>query len=118
MCGIFALINPPGCRVDVPNCRQALKLLRHRGPDASGEWLSEAEDVFLGHCRLPIIDLSERAAQPMVSESGNVLIYNGEIYNFKTIRAELESKGCRFKSASDTEVLLQALDLWGIGMSK
>jgi len=114
MCGIFALINPPECRVDVPSCRQALKLLRHRGPDASGEWLSDAEDVFLGHCRLSIIDLSERAAQPMVSQSGNVLIYNGEIYNFKGIRADLESKGCRFKSDSDTEVLLQALDLWGI----
>jgi asparagine synthase (glutamine-hydrolysing) len=113
MCGIFAMLNPPGKSLDLPACRDATRLLSHRGPDASGEWISQSNDVYLGHRRLSIIDLSDAGAQPMISETGNVLIYNGEIYNFRALRKELESRGCRFKSSCDTEVLLQALEVWG-----
>ncbi|HMK36207.1 MAG TPA: asparagine synthase (glutamine-hydrolyzing) [Desulfomonilaceae bacterium] len=113
MCGIFALINPSGRKIDLHACRCGVDLQKHRGPDGSGEWISESEEVFLGHRRLSILDLSEAGGQPMVSDAGNVLIYNGEIYNFRSLRQELESRGCRFKSTCDTEVLLHALETWG-----
>ncbi|MSO54315.1 MAG: asparagine synthase (glutamine-hydrolyzing) [Rhodospirillales bacterium] len=81
--------------------------LRLRGPDASGLWQDEHGPGGLAHTRLKIIDLSAAAAQPMVSASGRyVLVFNGEIVNFRTLRAELESQGERFRSTSDTEVLL------------
>jgi asparagine synthase (glutamine-hydrolysing) len=113
MCGIFAIMNPPERKIDLHSCRVAVDLQKHRGPDASGEWISEPREVYLGHRRLSIIDPSTAGSQPMIGNAGNVLIYNGEIYNFNSIRKELESLGCRFKSSSDTEVLLQALDTWG-----
>ena len=113
MCGIFAIMNPTGRKVDLQSCRHAVDLQKHRGPDSSGEWISVSSEVFLGHRRLSIIDPSDAGAQPMISDAGNVLIYNGEIYNFRSLRNELESRGCRFKSSCDTEVLLQALEIWG-----
>jgi asparagine synthase (glutamine-hydrolysing) len=108
------MINPPGRKVDAVACRKATDMLRHRGPDAYGEWISGSGDVFLGHRRLSIIDLSDRSQQPMVGVSGAILTYNGEIYNFRELRDELKSLGCRFSSAGDTEVLLQALETWGV----
>lgn len=114
MCGIFAILNPMGRNIDLPACRHGTRLQSHRGPDASGEWVSNGNDVFLGHRRLSIIDPSDAGNQPMVSDSGNVLAYNGEIYNFHSLREELESRGCRFKSSCDTEVLLLGLEVWGI----
>ncbi|MEW6138978.1 MAG: asparagine synthase (glutamine-hydrolyzing) [Thermodesulfobacteriota bacterium] len=114
MCGIFAMLNPPDRKVDIFACRQATAMLGHRGPDASGEWLSNSSDVYLGHRRLSIIDLSDRSGQPMVGESGAVLVYNGEVYNFSALRRELEALGCTFRSSGDTEVLLKALEVWGI----
>jgi asparagine synthase (glutamine-hydrolysing) len=114
MCGIFALINPPGRKIDLHSCHSGVELQKHRGPDASGEWISESNEIFLGHRRLSIIDPSDAGSQPMISDAGNVLIYNGEIYNFRSLRKELESRGCRFKSSCDTEVLLHALEIWGI----
>ncbi|MFH0822038.1 MAG: asparagine synthase (glutamine-hydrolyzing) [Pseudomonadota bacterium] len=113
MCGIFALINPPGLHADRTLCRAATNLLIHRGPDAHGEWSSREGDIFLGHRRLSILDVSERSNQPMISERGNVLVYNGEIYNFRELRRNLEARGCRFKTTGDTEVLLHALEVWG-----
>ncbi len=95
-------------------CRLAVNLMEHRGPDGYGEWVSPSEDVFLGHRRLSIIDLSDLAAQPMIGQSGKVLTYNGEIYNFRSIRDRLESLGRRFRSSGDTEVLLGALETWGV----
>lgn len=113
MCGIFAVINPRGEHIDLDACRRGTNMQRHRGPDAYGEWTSSKHDVFLGHRRLSIIDLSEHSRQPMVGDSGKVLAYNGEIYNFCSVRAELESSGWSFKSTGDTEVLLHALETWG-----
>lgn len=92
----------------------ALDALAHRGPNGEGSW--ESEDVWLGHRRLAIIDLSARSDQPMVDEeTGNVLVFNGEIYNYRELRAELEGVGVRFRTSSDTEVLLKAYRHWGAG---
>jgi len=113
MCGIFAFFSPPQQRADPAACRRAIDLMSHRGPDAGGEWISPGGEVFLGHRRLSIIDLSTAANQPMLSPAGRVLIYNGEIYNFRQLRGELEGLGIRFRTASDTEVLLAALEQWG-----
>lgn len=113
MCGIFAFFSSPGGQADLPACGRATALLAHRGPDADGQWQSPDGTVFLGHRRLSIIDLSSAANQPMLSPGGRVLIYNGEIYNFRELRSELESLGRRFFTSSDTEVLLLALEQWG-----
>ena len=79
-----------------------------RGPDGAGEWYSADQRVGLLHRRLAIIDLSERGAQPMASADGQlVIVFNGEIYNYRELRRELEAEGCVFRSDSDTEVLLQ-----------
>lgn len=89
--------------------------LRHRGPDASGEWFSTEGNVALGHRRLSIIDLSAAASQPMSDQQQRVqLILNGEIYNYREIRKSLEDLGRQFRSASDTEVLLQAYLQWDV----
>jgi asparagine synthase (glutamine-hydrolysing) len=89
--------------------------LRHRGPDGHGVWTDPGEGVALGHARLAVIDLTVEGRQPMVSRSGRlVLTLNGEIYNYVELREELSRVGARFRGASDTEVLLEAMDLWGI----
>jgi len=113
MCGIFAFFSPPGQSADAGACNQATALLSHRGPDADGQWTSPDHEVFLGHRRLSIIDLSAAANQPMLSPQGKVLVYNGEIYNFRELRGELEGAGAAFTTSSDTEVLLKALEQWG-----
>ena len=88
--------------------------LRHRGPDAAGEWRSPDRSVALGHRRLSIIDLSEGGAQPMQDGAGGLsVVLNGELYNYRALRASLEALGHRFRSASDTEVLLEAYLEWG-----
>ncbi|MEI8320651.1 MAG: asparagine synthase (glutamine-hydrolyzing) [Alphaproteobacteria bacterium] len=89
--------------------------LKARGPDDKGTWVDENIGLAFGYRRLAIIDISPLGAQPMVSTSGNsVLVFNGEIYNFQEIRHDLESKGIRFKSHSDTEVLLEACEFYGV----
>ncbi|MGA2770194.1 MAG: asparagine synthase (glutamine-hydrolyzing) [Bryobacteraceae bacterium] len=113
MCGIFARINPIGFPADLKECRHATRLLVHRGPDAHGEWVSGAGDMYLGFRRLSILDLSEAANQPMAGADGNLLIFNGEIYNYRDLKPQLESRGCRFRTTGDTEVLLRALETWG-----
>lgn len=91
------------------------RAIRHRGPDAQGVWVDAEAGVAFGHARLSIIDLSEAGAQPMVSSSGRyVMTYNGEIYNFRALRRELEDQGQRFRGHSDTEVLLAGVDNWGV----
>ena len=92
----------------------SLEVLRHRGPDGEGRWSSPDLPVALGHRRLAIIDLSTDAAQPMTIEDGaHAVSFNGEIYNYPEIRADLEQRGEHFRTGSDTEVLLRACRAWG-----
>ena len=111
MCGIAGCYQQPdGPKlVDVMTDRIA-----HRGPDAHGIWNHEDERVSiqLGHRRLSIIDLSAAADQPL-SKGGLTLAYNGELYNYKELRAELASRGVSFVTSSDTEVVLEAWRHWG-----
>jgi asparagine synthase (glutamine-hydrolysing) len=88
--------------------------IAHRGPDAGGTWSHEGDRVavHLGHRRLSIIDLSAAANQPM-SKDGLTLVYNGELYNFKELRADLKAQGVRFATESDTEVVIEAWRTWG-----
>ncbi|MBA2283778.1 MAG: asparagine synthase (glutamine-hydrolyzing) [Acidimicrobiia bacterium] len=89
--------------------------LVHRGPDAEGSWVDAEVGVALGFRRLAIIDLTETGAQPMRSASGRwVVVFNGELYSHRTMRARLEAEGERFRGRSDTEVLVAAIDRWGL----
>lgn len=111
MCGIAGRI---GAAVAPPAARETLARLRHRGPDACGEWSGSLgyEPVWLGHTRLAILDLSARGAQPMASRDGRwIVAYNGEIYNHRELRAELAGP---FRGQSDTETLVEALAEWGV----
>jgi asparagine synthase (glutamine-hydrolysing) len=89
--------------------------LRHRGPDDSGTWIARDSGIALGHTRLSILDLSPAGHQPMASRCGRYqVVFNGEIYNFRELRAELEGHGHTFSGQSDTEVLLAAIAQWGV----
>jgi asparagine synthase (glutamine-hydrolysing) len=89
--------------------------LRHRGPDSAGTWIDAEAGIALGHRRLAIVDLSPDGAQPMLSSCGRfVLSFNGEIYNFRELRSDLEAVGVRFRGRSDSEVLVEAIARWGI----
>jgi asparagine synthase (glutamine-hydrolysing) len=91
--------------------------LAARGPDGCGVWMSENNEVGLAHRRLAILDLSDRAAQPMVSEDGRLVVsFNGEIYNYKALHAELVAAGARFRTSSDTEALLHLYQRHGAAM--
>lgn len=112
MCGIVGLLRLDGVAVERGLLTRMRDALVHRGPDACGLWTQGP--VGFGHRRLKIIDLSDAAAQPMVSvEHRFVLNFNGEIYNYRELRAELEDAGYWFRSESDTEVALVALQHWG-----
>ena len=123
MCGIAGFLNYGGKRgqEELANIVTSMTLaLRHRGPDGAGHWVDAAAgasgaSVALGHRRLAIIDVSEAGHQPITLASGRFIItFNGEIYNFQELRAELESSGSRFRGHSDTEVLLEACATWGV----
>lgn len=104
----------PGAELEV-ELRAMAERIVHRGPDDEGRFVDASCGVALAHRRLSIIDLSDASHQPMIDrESGVVLAYNGEIYNFRELRATLEAAGHAFRSAGDTEVLLRAYLEWGI----
>ena len=118
MCGIAAIFHhhsdDPVSREEM---RRMLDRMQRRGPDGEGQWYSPDDRVGFGHRRLAIIDLTEDGAQPMRSADGNcVITFNGEIYNHLELRRDLEAKGRRFRSASDTEVLLQMFEEFGEAM--
>jgi asparagine synthase (glutamine-hydrolysing) len=112
MGGIAGMLQPGGVDVDV--LAAMTDALVHRGPDDSGLWIDAEAGAALGHTRLAVVDLSPHGHQPMVSPSGRyVLAYNGEVYNFEGLRAELDAAGVDFRGRSDTEVVLAAIAQWG-----
>jgi asparagine synthase (glutamine-hydrolysing) len=112
MCGITGLINIDGMAVSPVVLQHMTDAIAHRGPDGEGHWIEG--NVGIGHRRLSIIDLSPAGHQPMISgDHRYVLTYNGEIYNFRELRAELEAAGYWFRSKTDSEVVLHALVHWG-----
>ena len=113
MCGIAGIFAPDG-RVSAQTVERMTDAMRHRGPDDAGVELIADGRVALGHRRLSILDLSPLGHQPMRHPSGRLWVtFNGEIYNFREIRAELETAGEHFHSESDTEVILAAYHRWG-----
>ena len=109
MCGINGIVayHSASSAPDEAELHATRDAMRARGPDGSGAWWSKDRRCGLGHRRLAIIDLSDRASQPMTSEDGRfVVVFNGEIYNYPQLRAELEMDGARFRTTSDTEALL------------
>jgi len=115
MCGIAGVVSLG--RGNVPDLGSRLaamsELIAHRGPDGEGYWLSPGKDCGLAHRRLAIIDLSQFAHQPMVSPSGAVISFNGEIYNYIELKEALKADWT-FRTASDTETILAAYDKWGV----
>jgi asparagine synthase (glutamine-hydrolysing) len=113
MCGIVGWLHPG--RPSPAHVEAALRSIRHRGPDADGRWSDG--NCTLGFRRLAIIDLTDAGCQPMGDERGEIqVVFNGEIYNFPALRAELEALGHRFRSHSDTEVLVHGWRRWGRAM--
>ena len=117
MCGIAGVIGARGLGAQELNATATAMSdeLLHRGPDDQGVWCDESLGVALGHRRLSILDLSELGHQPMLSVCGRfVTVFNGEIYNFRELKSELDKAGHTFRGHSDTEVLLAAVVEWGV----
>ena len=120
MCGITGYWvrrgDPAAWLADVA---ASVEALRNRGPDDSGVWVRPGARVAMGHTRLSILDLSPLGHQPMRSPDGSTtMVFNGEIYNFAAVRAELESLGHRFRSSGDSEVVLAAYEQWGVAAAE
>ena len=120
MCGIAGLLDPSLETSDVELRRQVADMtatLAHRGPDAEGVWCQPEEGIYLGHRRLSVIDLGPGGSQPMHSPDGRwVVSYNGEIYNHRALRHRLSGEGLAFRGQSDTEVLVGAIQQWGLAL--
>jgi asparagine synthase (glutamine-hydrolysing) len=112
MCGIAGVVEFAGRPAGSDVLKRMTDAIAHRGPD--GEAWHTAGAIALGNRRLSIIDLSANGRQPMANESGDVVVtYNGEIYNFRELRAELQARGHVFKSTTDTEIIVHAYEEWG-----
>src|SRR5437870_3273597 len=126
MCGILGVVTVRGRRpgVDEAAVVRMRDAMSHRGPDGAGVW--RRENAVLAHRRLAVVDLSDAAAQPMVSGDGRrAIVYNGELYNDAEVRRELEEEGgltagpAIWRTRSDTETVLAALERWGAaGLSR
>ena len=117
MCGISGIFNHRGSQSPVAEAEllATRDAMVNRGPDGTGLWLSKNKQIGLCHRRLAIIDLSESGQQPMATSDRRFRVtFNGEIYNHKALRIELESLGSVFRTDSDTEVLLEGWRHWGI----
>ncbi|CAK0739779.1 asparagine synthase (glutamine-hydrolysing) [uncultured Gammaproteobacteria bacterium] len=118
MCGMCGLVDGSRSQGQEALLRQVRAMsdtLTHRGPDGEGQWADAEAGVAFGHRRLAIIDLTEAGRQPMASACGRFTVtYNGEIYNYLELRAELEAAGARFRGHSDTEVMVEAFARWGV----
>ncbi|MBM3999087.1 MAG: asparagine synthase (glutamine-hydrolyzing) [Planctomycetes bacterium] len=121
MCGICGWLDARDSIAAEPSrerIERMARALNHRGPDDRGHWVDADSRVALGHRRLSIVDLSPTGHQPMISRSGRwIIVFNGEIYNHADLRARLESRRVAFRGRSDTEVLVEAIDHWGIATS-
>ena len=115
MCGINGILHLSNTIIDENQLLKMRDVLEHRGPDSAGFFIDK--NIGLGHRRLSIIDTSSAGHQPFHSENGRyILVFNGEIYNYTSFYPELESKGIKLKSGSDTEVLLKLFELYGLEM--
>lgn len=117
MCGFAGFLHASPAAGDVgrTDLERMTETLRHRGPDDGDVWLDAEGRVGLGFRRLAILDLSPAGRQPMTSPSGRyIMVFNGEVYNFETLRGELAPHGVEFRGHSDSEVILAAIDRWGI----
>ena len=115
ICGIVSLTSEPS--IDIEILQKIPNVLQHRGPDGNGIWIDDSKKVGFGHQRLAIVDLSDAGQQPMATPDGMVQVtFNGEIYNFQELRSDLEKEGYRFRSRTDTEVLLYLYEMYGEGM--
>lgn len=115
ICGVLTFAQDLVPDAAMQSVRTMTRLMVRRGPDDEGYWSDPAGRLHLGFRRLAVIDPTPAAHQPMLSADGqSVLIFNGEIFNYRDLRHELEQAGTRFRSRSDTEVLLEALGRWGI----
>ena len=115
MCGIAGILSSDPAEITGERLKKMTDAIAHRGPDGEGCWVSGSGLAGLGHRRLSIIDLSPAGSQPMHYLNRYTIIHNGEIYNYRELRSELQSKGYSFSSRTDTEVVMAAYDLYGPG---
>ena len=113
MCGIAGIISPQASLIRQDRLQAMADALIHRGPDGEGFWINPSQTLGFAHRRLAVIDLSAQAAQPLHYLHYTV-IFNGEIYNYRELKAELATRGYIFRTASDTEVIPAAYDCWGM----
>ena len=115
MCGIGGFSsNLNNLQIFEENLERVAQSMHHRGPDAKSTWLSDNKNVGFCHTRLSIIDINNRANQPMHSiDERFVLVFNGEIYNYKELKNQLLFKGCKFLTESDSEVIIEGFRIWG-----
>lgn len=119
MCRIIGLVSLKSFKIDIENFKTMRDTMVSGGPDAEGIWISECGGMVMGHRRLSILDISDAGNQPMHSASNRYVIsYNGEVYNFKEVRASLEKLGHVFYTACDTEVVLAAFEEFGADCAK